>query len=134
MAKYYGAIGFIENVETDPGVYLEKAIEKKYKGDILRNYRRWDTNDNSTNSNLNINNSISIIADAYALDHAPYIRYVEWMGSYWGVSSIDLSQRPRVILELGGVYERIIEPEEPDESEGPEDSTTEDSGDDSGIE
>lgn len=128
MAKFYGVIGFIETVKTDPGVYTEKSIERRYKGTVVRNSRRWDPSSDSTNSNLNINNSIIIIADDFAINHSAYIRYVEWMGAYWEVKSIDID-RPRLTLELGGVYERTIEPEEDEE-----DSTTGDSGSDSGIE
>lgn len=126
MAKYYGKIGFVETVQTAPGVYMEKAIERPYKGDVIRNSRRWDSTSDSVNSNLNINNSIIIIADDFAIMHSLYIRYVEWMGAYWEVKSMELN-RPRLTLELGGVYERSIEPEDS------EDSTPGDSGEDSWI-
>lgn len=127
MAKFYGKIGFVETVETAPGVFMEKAIERPYKGNVIRNSRRWEPTTDSINSNLNINNSIIILADDFAISHSHFIRYVELMGAYWGVKSIDID-RPRLTLELGGVYERTIEPEES------EDSTPEDSGGDSGIE
>lgn len=120
MAKFYGNIGFVETVEKDPGVFVEKAIERPYKGDIVRNSRRWESSSDSINSNINLNNSIIIIADDFAINHTQYIRYVEWMGAYWEVKSMQLD-RPRLTLELGGVYERYIEPE------GSEDSTSEDS-------
>lgn len=115
MAKFYGKIGFIETVQTDPGVYMEKAIERSYKGTVVRNARRWEPSSDSTNSNLNINNSIIILADDFAINHSSYIRYVEWMGAYWQVKSIDID-RPRLTLELGGVYERTIDPEESEDS------------------
>lgn len=115
MSKFFGKIGFIETVKTDPGVYVEKAIEKSYKGDIIRNSRRWETSSDSINDNLNINNSISIVADDFIINHTHCIRYVEWMGAYWDVNSIDLN-RPRLTLELGGVYERTIEPEDEENS------------------
>lgn len=127
MAKFYGNVGFVETVVTDPGVFMEKAIERSYKGNVVRNNRRWESSSDSTNSNLNVNNSIIIVADDFAINHIHCIRYVELMGVYWEVKSIDID-RPRLKLELGGVYERAIEPEEE------EDSTTEDSGEDSGIE
>ena len=118
MAKFYGKVGFVETVETAPGVFMEKAIEKPYKGNVIRNSRKWEVSSDSINSNLNINNSITILADRFAIDHSPRIRYVEWMGSYWEVKNIDID-RPRLTLELGGVYERTIEPE------GSENSTSE---------
>lgn len=127
MAKFYGKIGFIETVETAPGVFMEKAIERHYKGNVIRNSRRWEVSSDSINNNLNINNSIIIIADDFAILHSLYIRYVEWMGAYWQVKSIDID-RPRLTLELGGVYERTIDPEEE------EDSSSDDFGGDPGVE
>lgn len=111
MTKYYGNIGFVITKETDPGVYVEKTIDRPYKGDVIRNIRRWDQSSDSINSNLNINNSLSIIADDFVVNNAPYIRYVEWMGGYWSITSIDI-QPPRLILEIGGVYNRPESPED----------------------
>lgn len=137
MAKFYGNIGFVETVETVPGVHMEKAIERPYKGDIVRNSRRWEVSSDSINSNININNSIVIIADDFAIQNSLYIRYVEWMGAYWEVKSMQLD-RPRLTLELGGVYEKPIEleedEEEPIDPEEPEDTTPGDTGDYVGIE
>lgn len=127
MTKFYGKIGFVETVETAPGVYMEKAIERPYKGDVVKNYRRWESSSDSINGNFTVNNSITILSDKFAIDHSPRIRYVEWLGSYWGVTSVSID-RPRLTLELGGVYERTIEPE------GSEDSTPEDTGGDSWFE
>lgn len=127
MAKFYGKIGFIETVQTAPGVYMEKAIEKSYKGDVVKSYFRWERSSDSINDNFTVNNTIIILADKFAIEHSPRIRYVEWMGSYWSVTSISMD-RPRLTLELGGVYERTIKPE------SEENSTPEDFGGDSGIE
>lgn len=130
MAKFYGNIGFVEMVETDPGVYMEIPTERPYKGDVVRNSRRWESSSDSINSSINLNNSIVIIADDFAIEHSLYIRYVEWMGAYWEVKSMQLD-RPRLTLELGGVYEKSNElEEEPIDPEESEDTTTEDSGED----
>lgn len=102
MAKYCGKIGFIENVESSPGVWKPIAIEKTYTGDVIRNYRKWDTNSNQ-NNDINVNNSISIIADSYLLENTHILRYVTWMGTKWMVTNIEI-QRPRLILDIGGVY------------------------------
>lgn len=131
MTKYYGKIGFIKPEETAPGVWIEKPIEKKYSGDIIKNVRRWDTRSDGINDNLNLNNSISIIADDFILENTSYIKYVELMGSLWDITMIDI-QRPRLILTVGGVYNGP-EPESEFDS-GAEDSTPEDIGGDSGDE
>ena len=102
MAKYYGRIGYAETVETTPGVWEEIITEHKYYGDVTRNARRWESGED-LNDNLKINNAISIIADDYAYKHLANIRYVEWLGALWKPSHVEV-QRPRIILQIGGVY------------------------------
>ena len=43
MAKFHGAIGFAETVETDPGIWEEKIVEHSYSGDVVRNIRNLQT-------------------------------------------------------------------------------------------
>lgn len=57
----------------------------------------------SINDNITLNNSISIIADAYAYENFFAIQYVKVMGTAWKVTSVEV-QRPRLILTLGGVW------------------------------
>lgn len=102
MAKFYGKIGYAETKETVPGVYTETITERSYKGDVLRNTRRWESSEN-LNDNLNVNNLISIVADAFAYDNFFSMRYIEWMGSKWKITNVEV-QRPRLILTIGGVY------------------------------
>jgi hypothetical protein len=102
MAKYFGRIGYAETVETRQGIWEEVIQERQYYGDVIRNARRWE-NGESLNDNLVVSNSISIVADDYAYQHFAFIRYVEWMGVLWKPSSVEI-QRPRIILQIGGVY------------------------------
>jgi hypothetical protein len=102
MAKFYGEIGYGETVESAPGVHKDQIVEYKYKGDILRNTRRL-TEGQSVNNDITVNNSISIVADAYAREHFFAIRYIRWAGVLWTVSDVEV-QSPRLILRLGGVY------------------------------
>lgn len=102
MGRFHGVVGYTETVETVPGVFSEVAKERTYYGDVIRNTRRWESGQN-LNDNLNVNNSISIVADAYAYEHFFNIRYVRWMGSLWKVTNVEV-QRPRLILTIGGVY------------------------------
>lgn len=102
MAKFYGPIGFIETVETAPDVWTERITERCYSGDVLTNSRRWQDGQ-QLNDNLNIDNRISIVADAYAFRHFHSIRYVTWMGAKWKVGRIDV-ERPRLILSVGDLY------------------------------
>lgn len=103
MAKFRGVVGFATTVETEPGIHVEKIIEKRYSGDLHRNLRRLESSGN-INDNINISNEISILADEYAFRHFHAIRYVVFEGAKWKVSSIDATKRPRLVLTLGGLY------------------------------
>lgn len=102
MAKFYGAIGYGHSVEVTPGVWDDVITEKKYYGDVVRNTRRLQEGE-KVNNDLSVNNSISIVADAYASENFFAMRYIVWAGTYWIISNVDV-QRPRLLLELGGVY------------------------------
>ena len=102
MPRYYGAIGFQEQVETAPGVWREQIVERQYRGEIIRNQIRWNTG-SEMNDELSIDNAISIVFDPYFEHHISSIRYIVWMGSKWKVTSLSI-QRPRVVLQLGGLY------------------------------
>lgn len=104
MAKWYGVIGYAESVQQTPGNWVDEITERKYSGDVIRNSSRWSTTSDSTNDDLNINNQISIIADQFAYQNFHTMKYVEFMGVKWKIASVDASQRPRLILMLGGVY------------------------------
>jgi len=102
MARFYGRIGYGESVETAPGVHSDLITERWYYGDVIRNARNLKEGE-SLNFDLSVQNSISIVADAYANDHFFAIRYVEWAGTLWTVSSVEV-QSPRLLLRLGEVY------------------------------
>lgn len=103
MAKYYDVVGYVNMVETAPGVWVDGDItEGKYAGDILSNYKKTENAEQMTD-NVNVNNKISIVADAYAMKNFFAIRYARWMGVYWKVTSVE-PVGPRLILTLGGVY------------------------------
>lgn len=102
MVRFCGKVGFAETRETAPGVWEEFVIERKYKGEVLRNTRRWENGEN-LNSTLVVNHQISVLADSYVYSHFFNVRYIEWMGTRWAVSSIEV-RRPRLLLTIGGVY------------------------------
>jgi hypothetical protein len=102
MARFYGRIGYGENVEVSPGVWVDQIVEHSYFGDVVRNTRQLTQGDN-LNLDLNVGNSISIVADAYANDHFFAIRYVEWAGILWTVTDVEV-QSPRLLLRIGEVY------------------------------
>ena len=102
MAKFYGNVGFAETVETEPSVWEEKIVERPYFGDVLRRSRRLESSGNVI-SNVNVTNEISIVADPYANQNLFAMRYVEFMGTKWEISNVDV-QYPRLVLTIGGVY------------------------------
>lgn len=104
MAKFYGNIGFAEQVETRPGVWVEQIVEKPYCGDLTR-YPNISIGQSSTdvNSNINISHNISIVADLYAKQNSQYMRYATIMGAKWKITNIEI-QYPRLILTVGGLY------------------------------
>lgn len=100
--RFFGRIGYGESVETAPGVWVDQIIERSYYGDVIRNARNLREGEN-LNPDLSVQNSISIVADAYANNHFFAIRYVEWAGALWTVSMVEV-QSPRLLLRLGEVY------------------------------
>lgn len=102
MAKWHGKIGYAKMIETSSGVYEEKIITYEYRGDLNRNTRRLQGS-NELNDNIVVANEISIVADPFARDNFHDIRYVEFMGTNWKVSNVEV-QYPRLILTLGGKY------------------------------
>lgn len=96
-------VGYVEQMETAPGVWEFIPTERPYYGDILRVSQRWENNAEHRNDNLNISNRISILADAFAYEHFHAMRYVKWMGANWKINDVEF-QRPRLVLSLGGVY------------------------------
>lgn len=102
MAKFYGAIGFGETVESAPGVWRDVITEFNYYGDVVRNTRHLQ-DVGKVNNDLSVGNSISVVADPYLREHFFAIRYIEWAGGLWTVSDVEV-QTPRLLLRLGGVY------------------------------
>ena len=102
MAKFYGIIGYGVTSETAPDVYTESVTERQYFGDVTRNSRRWETGQ-QLNDNLQLDNTVSVVADPFALQHFSEIRYIVWNGAKWKVRNVEV-QYPRLILTIGGVY------------------------------
>ena len=111
MAKFYGPIGYARLEESKPGVWTEDVVEKNYRGDIILDQRRWQS-DEKVNDNINIDNSISIIADIYAYENLGFMKYIVWNGVPWKIQSFSIN-RPRIVLQIGGVYNGERPPESP---------------------
>jgi hypothetical protein len=104
MARFHGEVGYGQSKETSPGsgVWVNEIEEFPYFGDVVRNTRKLESGE-SLNDDITVANSISIVADQYAIDHFFNIKYVRWTGVLWTVTTVEV-RSPRLILSLGGVY------------------------------
>lgn len=104
MARFYGEVGYGDSVEAPPGsgVWVDRITEQGYFGDVIRNIKRDEFGEN-LNPEIKVNNSISIMADDYAIKHFFKIRYIRWEGVPWTISAVEV-KAPRLILSLGSVY------------------------------
>lgn len=103
--KWHGKVGFAitQESEKEPGVWIDKIADREYYGNVLQNYRRWESNPESVNDNLKIQNRISIIADSFARSNMGYMKRLTYAGRWWKISSVEI-QYPRIILTLGGEW------------------------------
>ena len=104
MARFFGEVGYGDSVETPigSGVYQDVITETSYYGDVIRDSRRLESGEN-LNDDIKVGNSISIVADEYAIEHFFKIKYVRWAGTLWTVTSVEVKS-PRLIMSLGSVY------------------------------
>lgn len=102
MAKFYGVIGYAKTEETKPGVWTETITERQHSGEIVRNTRKLQSS-TQLNDNVNVANDVSIVSDPFADENFHAMRYVEFMGTKWKITNVEV-QYPRLILTIGGVY------------------------------
>ena len=102
MAKFYGNIGYAETIEVEPGIWEETTVERPYYGDLIRN-TSMSQSSGGVHNNIKIANNISIVADPYANENFQQMRYVEFMGTKWNITNVEVNY-PRLILTIGGVY------------------------------
>lgn len=102
MTRFHGLVGYGETIKIRPGVFEDKIVERPYFGDVKRIARKLQVGEKIV-GDIKVQNSISVMADAYAIDHFFNIRYVTWSGVRWEVTDVEVN-RPRLELRLGGVY------------------------------
>lgn len=110
MGRYFGKVGYsiMSEKMTDDvppkhtGIFEDTIVEQEYFGDVTNNTSRWTSQD-SVNDDKTITVTISILADEFAYQNFSRIKYIEFMGEKWKVTSI-IPQRPRLVLHLGGVW------------------------------
>ena len=104
MARFHGNVGYgVAREEPEgSGVWVDTITEVAYFGDVIRNTRKLESGEH-LNSDISVGNSISIVADEYAIQHFFDIKYVMWLGVPWTVTNVEV-RSPRLVLSLGGKY------------------------------
>lgn len=106
MNRFYGQVGYgvseLVDDPDNPGVYVDKVIERPYSGNVVRMSVRQGA-DGTTNRDITPRHTIEIVADEYADGHFASIKYVNWAGVLWTVTAVEV-RRPRLVLSLGEVY------------------------------
>jgi hypothetical protein len=104
MARFFGKIGYANAIEnpTNSGIWVEDIVELSYYGDVIRNSSKNESGE-YLNNNIIVGNSISVVADQYAINNFSLIRYIFWSGSAWSITGVEV-RAPRLILDLGDVY------------------------------
>ena len=65
------------------------------------NYR-FQTSD-KVNDDVSIANEFSIIADSFAKDNFHLMKYIEFEGTKWKITNVEV-RYPRLNLTVGGIY------------------------------
>ena len=102
MGKWSGKIGYSSPVEVRPGVMEHQITERSHVGDLIRNTRRTEGGDRII-ENLVLSNSVSLVADAFAMNHFFEMVYITMFGTKWKISIVEVKP-PRLILQIGEVY------------------------------
>jgi len=102
MTRFFDNVGYGIPAGTVDGVWSDSIVEQAYYGDVLDTATSTEEAD-KVNDDIRLQQRVSILADAYALENFSRIKYVSWMGSLWTVISVKV-ERPRLLLSLGGIY------------------------------
>lgn len=103
MAKWSGKVGYVITEEVSRGIFNTNIVEKQHYGDLIKNYKKTYNSSDTTNDGIDISNNISIVATPFAVRNFSTIQYATYMGVKWKVNTVEV-QYPRLILNLGGVY------------------------------
>lgn len=103
MNRFYGNVGYALQVETRPGVWVDKIVERDHFGNFTEKTWREQSAVDQVNDNLRLNSNLDIIASPFAIEHFSKIRYICYGGARWVVTSVT-DRNPRLHLTLGGIY------------------------------
>lgn len=102
--KWYGEIGFREEVETSPRVWRPTIVPMNFYGDVLSPSWR-EQQGSKINADMQVSNRISVVANSYIQTNLHKIAYITFGGAKWTVSSVEQDpDRPRLTFSLGPLY------------------------------
>ena len=76
MTRFHGVVGYVTTQETEEGsgIWEDVVTERSYFGDVGQNIRKLDSAGEKVLDDVFVQNMISIVADAYAMNHFFSIR------------------------------------------------------------
>lgn len=102
MAKWAGEIGYAIPHERESGIWDDEIVSYSYCGDLIVDRRKRQSS-GKVNDDINIANTISFVADPFAIENCSNMVYVEFSGNKWKITDVEV-QYPRLLLSVGGVY------------------------------
>lgn len=104
MARCAITIGYSVTEEIEPGIYSPNNItEKTYIADVVNNFNANYVSQDKINSDIKFSQTVSVLADPYAIENLGNMIYVKHLGLKLSIVSISFVH-PRVQITLGGVY------------------------------
>ena len=100
--RFHGKVGFGETVEASPGVFVEEIVEFDGFGDVDQSFIKQESTE-TVNTDFSTSTMLRIMMSEEIQKRFSKMRYVEWEGVRWAVSSVDV-RPPRLIVRLGEVY------------------------------
>lgn len=102
MARFYGKVGYGLPIEPVDGVWTDNIVERDHYGDLLVATRSLEPSE-KVNDDIRLQNQVSIMADAFAIENFSLIKYVLWNGNRWTATTVTV-EYPRLKISLGGLY------------------------------
>ena len=115
--KWFGEIGFKEEVEVEDGVWEPQVVPKKFFGEVRKD--SWSEQQGSKiNADLHVSNRISVVAEKSLQNNFHKIAYITFGGAKWTVSNVEKElDNPRLLLSLGSLYIEEVDEVEDDVEE-----------------
>lgn len=102
--RFYNIIGYGIPDEDEYGVVTNTIVEHMHMGEVNKVVTRNEPAQ-QVNNNIRLNNTFSIVMDAFITENFQYIKYIVFNGVRWEVSSATVDpDRPRINIEAGQVY------------------------------